>query len=53
MYIGINGVPRLIRLCQAKSLVGYQVKSFCNRSNIDNIEAPVNDHRAIELVERY
>ena len=37
---------------QAKYLVGHQVKTFCKKNNIEIIEAPVNDHRAIELVER-
>ena len=27
-------------------------KTFCNKKNIQIIEAPVNDHRAIGLVER-
>ena len=52
MYIEIHGNPRYIRLDQAKCLVGNQVKTFCNKNNIDIIEAPVNDHRAIGLVER-
>ena len=53
MYIENHGtIPRSIRLDQAKCLVGNQVKTFCNKNNIDIIEAPVNDHRAIGLVER-
>ena len=52
MYIEIHGIPRPIRLDQAKCLVGNQVKIFCNKNNIDIIEAPVNDHRIIGLVER-
>ena len=52
MYIETHGIPRSIRLDQAKCLVGHQVKTFCNKNNIDIIEAPVNDHRAIGLVER-
>ena len=52
MYIEIHGIPRSIRLDQAKCLFGNQVKTFCNKNNIDIIEAPVNDHRAIGLVER-
>ena len=51
MYVENHGVPRSIRLDQAKSLDGNQVKTFCNKNNIDIIEAPVNDHRAIGLVE--
>ena len=52
MYIETHGIPRSIRLDQAKCLIGYQVKTFCNKNNIEIIEAPVNDHRAIGLVER-
>ena len=52
MYIEIHGIPGSIRLDQAKCLVGNQVKTFCKKNNIDIIEAPVNDHRAIGLVER-
>ena len=52
MYIENHGIPRSIRLDQVKCLVGNQVKTFCNKKNIDIIEAPVNDHRAIGLVER-
>ena len=51
MYIENRGIPRSIRLDQAKCLVGNQVTTFCNKINIDIIEAPVNDHRAIGLVE--
>ena len=52
MYIENHGIPRSIRLDQAKCLVGHQVKSFFKNDNIDFIEAPVNDHCAIDLVER-
>ena len=52
MYFEIHGIPRSMRLDQAKCLVGNQVKTFCNKNNIDIIEATVNDHRAIGLVER-
>ena len=44
--------PRSYRLDQEKCLVGHQVETFCNRDNIEIIEAPVNDHRAVGLVER-
>ena len=46
IYIENHGIFRSIRL-QTKCLVGNQVKTFCNKINIDIIEAPVNDHRAI------
>ena len=52
-YIENHGIPRSIRLDQAKGLVGNQVKTFSNINNIDIIEAPVNDYCAIELVERH
>ena len=52
MHIETHGIPRSIGLDQAKCLVGHQVKTFCNKNNIEIIEAPVNDHRAIGLVER-
>ena len=52
MYIENHGFPRSIRLDQQKSLVGNQIKTFCNKNNIDIIEAPVNDQSDIGLVER-
>ena len=52
MFIENHLIPRSIRLDQAKCLVGNQVKNFCNKNNIENIEAPVNDHHAHGLVER-
>ena len=52
MYIKNHGIPHSIRLDQAKCLVGNQVKTFCNKNNIQIIEAPGNDHRAIGLMER-
>ena len=51
-YIQIHGVPRNIRLDQARCLIGYKVKNFCKQHNINVITAPANDHRAIGLVER-
>ena len=51
MYIENHGIPRSVRLDQVKCLVGNQVNTFCIENNIDIIEAPVNDHRAIGLVE--
>ena len=51
IYIENHGIPRSIQLDHAKCLVCHQVKNFCNKSNIDIIEAPINDHRAIGLVD--
>ena len=49
-YIHIHGVPRNIRLDQARCLIGYKVKNFCKQHNINILTAPVNGHRAIGLV---
>ena len=51
-YIQIHGVPRNIRLDQARCLIGNKVKNFCKQNNINIITAPTNDHRVIRLVER-
>ena len=50
-YIHIHGVPRNVRLDQARCLIGYKVKNYCKQHNINIITAPANDHRAIVLVE--
>ena len=47
-YIENRGIPRSIRLNQAKCLVGNQVQTFCNKK----ISTKLNDHRAIGFVER-
>ena len=52
MYVENQGVPRSIRLDQAKCLIGNQVKTFCKKNNFQIIDAPVKDHGAIGLVER-
>ena len=52
MYNENHGVPRSIQLDPAKCPVGNQVKTFCNKNNIEIFEAPVNNHHAIGLVER-
>ena len=51
-YIQIYGVPRNIRLDQARCLIGCKIKKFCKQNNINIITAPTNDHKAIVLVER-
>ena len=45
-------VPPTIRLDQATCLVGKTFTNYCNEINIDILDAPVGDHRAIGLVER-
>ena len=52
MYLENHGIPRSIRLDQAKYLIENQEKTFGNKNNIESIEASVNHHRAIDLVER-
>ena len=51
-YIAIQGVPRSIRIDQARCQTGKVIKEFCNRNNIKIIFGPANDHRSIGLVER-
>ena len=51
-YVLLHGIPRTVRLDQARCQTGQQVKTFCSQNNIQLIEAPIHDHRAIDLVER-
>ena len=51
-YVLLHGITRLIRLDRARCQTSHQIKAFCSQNNIQLIEAPVHDHRAIELVER-
>ena len=51
-YVLLHGIPRSIRLDQARCQTGQQNKAFCNQNNIKLIEAPIHHHRAIGLVER-
>ena len=51
-YVLLHGVPRSIRLDQARCQTGQRIKAFCNQNKIQLIEAPIHDHRAIGLVER-
>ena len=51
-YLLLHGVPRSIRLDQVRCQTGQRIKAFCNQNNIQLIEAPIHDHRAIGLVER-
>ena len=46
-YVLLHGIPRKIRLDQARCQTGQQVKTFCSQNNIHLIEAPIHDHRAI------
>ena len=51
-YIHIYGVPRSLRIDQARCLIANQVKIFCTENIINLIPAPAIDHRAKGLVER-
>ena len=51
-YNQIQGIPRNIRLDQARCFIGYKVKKFCKQHSINIITPPANDHRVIGLVER-
>ena len=42
-----HGVPRNIRLGEARCFIGYKLKNFCKQQNINIITASANDHRAI------
>ena len=50
-YITQHGVPRNIRLDQARCLKGNKIQQLYKRDNIELIYAPANDHRPIGLVE--
>ena len=50
--IAIQGIPRCIRMDQARCQTGNVIKKFRNRNIIKIIFAPANDHRSIGLVER-
>ena len=51
-YVLLPGIPRAITFDQAKCLIRQQIKAFCSHINIQLIEAPIHNHRAIGLVER-
>ena len=47
-----HGVPRTIRLDQARCFTGKKFETFYTENKITPIYAPANDHREIGLVER-
>ena len=51
-YISNNGVPRRLRCDQAQTFRAKKFQLFCNSNNIKLLFAPVDDHRAIGVVER-
>ena len=48
----LQEIPRSIRLHLARCQTGQHIKAFCNQNNIQLIEAPIHDHRAIGVVEK-
>ena len=48
----IHGLPRSRRLDPARCQTDNQIKAYCSQNNIQLIEDPIHDHRAIGLVER-
>ena len=51
-YIVRHGVPRNLRIDQARCLKGNKVQQISDKHDINIIFAPAGDHRAIGLVER-
>ena len=51
-YINLHGVPRRIRADQGSCFRSKIFEEWCDDKNIEFIKAPVDDHRAIGLVER-
>ena len=50
--MSIHGVPRSIRMNQARCQTGNIIRELCNRNNIKTKFAPANDHRTIRLFEQ-
>ena len=51
-YLSNNGVPRRLRCDQAQTFKAKRFHLFCGTNNIKLLFAPVDDHRAIGVVER-
>ena len=51
-YIVQHGVPRNLRIDQARCLKGNKVQQLCAKHNTNIIYAPANGHRPVGLVER-
>ena len=51
-YTSNNGVPRRLRCDQAQKFRAKKFQIFCRLNHIKLLFAPVNDHRAIGVVER-
>ena len=51
-YISNNGVPRGIKMRSDPNIQSKEIPTFCNSNNIKLFFAPVDDHRAIGVVER-
>ena len=51
-YISNDGVPRRLRCDQVQTFGAKKFQLFCNTNYIKFLLAPVDDHRAIGVVER-
>ena len=51
-YISNNGVRRKLRCDQAQTFRAKKFQLFCSTNNIKLFFAPVDDHRAVGVVER-
>ena len=51
-YVSNNGVPRKLRCDQAQTFRAEKFQFFCNSNNLKLLFAPVDDNRAIGVVER-
>ena len=51
-YISNSGVQRRLRCDQAETFRAKKFQNFCKSNNIKLLFAPVDDHRAIGVVER-
>ena len=51
-YSSNNGVPRRLRCDQAQTFRAKKFQLFCNTNHIKLLFKPVDDHRAIGVVER-
>ena len=51
-YIVNKGVPRQIRCDEAQKILAEKFQIYCKYNNFKLLFAPVDDHRAIGIVER-
>ena len=51
-YISNNGIPWRLQCDQAQTFRAKKFQLFCSTNNVKLLFAPVDDHRAIGVVER-